>query len=125
MGQKEHSFLGVVYYSDDGQPEPQVSKSVAYSSSTTRSVVRFGLFTLLICPAVMLVGAVLWPLMPSCRGGSNAITGCILFGVNLNWLYDLFILAFLGAFFLVPLGILILVVGAVFYIRDLPDKSPK
>ncbi len=73
---------------------------------------RLGLFIALCCPFVLLVAGLLWPLMPGCQAGSiGPASGCVLLGVNLNWLMNLFVLAFLGAFFLVPLGLVIYALG--------------
>jgi hypothetical protein len=73
---------------------------------------RIGLFTALACPAFLLVVGVLWLFMPNCRAGSiGPATGCTLLGLNLNGLMNLFVLAFVGAFFLVPLGLGIYAIG--------------
>jgi hypothetical protein len=66
----------------------------------------------LVCPAFVLLTFLLWPLMPHCQAGSiGPASGCTLLGVNLNGFMNLFVIAFLGAFFLVPAGLLMFFVG--------------
>lgn len=73
---------------------------------------RVGLFMVLVCPTFLLIVGAVWLLMPNCQAGSiGPASGCTLLGLNLNWLMNLFVLAFLGAFFLVPLGLLVYSVG--------------
>lgn len=75
-------------------------------------VVRTGLLVALICPAIILVTFLIWPLMPQCKAGSiGPAAGCVLVGVNLNWFMNLFVIAFIGAFFLVPAGFLVFLFG--------------
>lgn len=74
--------------------------------------VRTGLLLALICPAIILVAYLIWPLMPQCQAGSiGPATGCILLGMSLDWFMDLFVIAFLGAFLLVPGGLLLAIAG--------------
>ena len=78
----------------------------------TTNVVRVGFFTALLCPVIVLIGFSLWYFMPDCKAGSSGPAGgCILLDLNLNWFMNLFVLAFLGTFLLVPVGVLIIVVG--------------
>ena len=73
---------------------------------------RIGLFIALICPFILLLAGGLWMFMPGCQAGSiGPASGCTLMGVNLNRLMNLFVLAFIGAFFLVPLGVVIFAIG--------------
>lgn len=48
-------------------------------------------------------------LIPGCTGGSGGpASGCYLFGsIDLNWLAQLGVVAFVGSFFTVPAGVLI------------------
>ena len=79
-------------------------------------ILPIGLFVALICPAVLFVGFGLWSQMPHCGAGdSGPAKGCVLLGINLNWLIDLTVLSFVGAFFLVPIGLLTMLIGAFLY----------
>ena len=61
---------------------------------------------------IVLIGFSLWFLMPHCTAGSSGpADGCTLLGLNLNWYMNLTVLAFLGTFLLVPLGVLIVLIG--------------
>jgi hypothetical protein len=83
------------------------------------NIVRAGLFTALVCPVIVVTGFSLWFLMPHCTAGSSGpADGCTLLGLNLNWFMNLVVLAFLGAFFLVPLGVVIVFVGKYFSQRE-------
>jgi hypothetical protein len=78
----------------------------------SKFVVRTGLLLALVCPAVVLVAFLLWPLMPQCQAGSiGPAAGCSLLGVNLNWFMNLFVIAFMGMFLLSPLGLVVLFIG--------------
>jgi hypothetical protein len=74
-------------------------------------------------PTVVLVGFGAAALMPGCNvGGSGGpASGCYLFGaVNLNWLVDLGLVAFVGSFITVPVGLVILGLS-VFWSPSKPD----
>ncbi len=92
--------------------------------SASRKTMFVGLVVALICPAVMVVGMKLWSHMPRCQAGdTGSASGCILAGINLNWLIDLTVLALPGAFLFVPLGVLLAIVGAVRFIWEDPEGS--
>ncbi|MBF4987808.1 hypothetical protein [Methylophilus sp. 14] len=75
-------------------------------------ITRIGKIIMLICPLIVLIGVSAWMFMPGCQAGSiGPASGCILLGVNLNWFINLTILAFMGAFLFVPLGLVIWIVG--------------
>ena len=79
-------------------------------------VSRIGLFVTLLCPAVLFFGLVLGSLMPNCGAVySGPANGCVLLGINLNWLINLSLLSYVGAFFLVPIGLFIMLIGAFLY----------
>ncbi len=64
-------------------------------------------------PLFAAVGFAFWLLMPSCTGGSgDAPTGCTLLGINLNWLITLTILAAMGSVIAIPIGIALMLIGA-------------
>lgn len=59
------------------------------------------------------MGLVLWMFMPACQVGSiGPAAGCTLLGLNLNWFMNGVLIAFLGMFFLVPIGLVINVIGS-------------
>ena len=74
----------------------------------TVMLARIGLFIAAVCPAILLLAGTLWLFMPNCQAGSiGPASGCTLLGLNLNWLMNLFVLAFMGAFLLVPIGLVL------------------
>lgn len=79
-----------------------------------RMLLRAGVFITLALPLFAALGYGIWTLMPGCTGGSGGPpSGCVLFGIGLNWLISLTILAFLGSFFSVPLGLLVMAIAAI------------
>jgi hypothetical protein len=89
-----------------------------------RNTVIFGLVLALICPVVSGLGLALSSFMPGCTGGdSGPAAGCILHGVNLNWLIQISILAFMGGFFLVPAGVLVIVIGTLIQFVEAKSRN--
>ena len=64
-------------------------------------------------PIVALLGISSMALMPGCTGGSSGpASGCYLLGmINLNWFVQLGVVAFVGSFFAIPIGLLLILLG--------------
>ena len=78
-----------------------------------RLTIVFGLVICIACPLLAIIGIGSMHFMPGCIGGSSGpAAGCILFGLNFNWLVQLGTVCFLGTFFAVPLGVLVILCGA-------------
>jgi hypothetical protein len=73
-----------------------------------------GLVVALLMPAVCFVGlAAHWAMGCTGGGSSGPVTGCHFFGVEFNFIASLATPAFVAAFFTVPLGALMCIVGLV------------
>ena len=80
-----------------------------------RALILLGLAAAAICPLAFGVGMGLWQFMPECKVGSGGPAyGCILFGLDISGLMQmLVVLGFLGSFFLVPAGLVFLIIGII------------
>ncbi len=80
------------------------------------------LIIMLVCPLIFGIGAGLSYFMPQCTWAASAPAGgCILLGINLNWLITLATIAFIGSFFAIPIGLVIKIIGTAVSSRE--DKA--
>ncbi len=82
-----------------------------------RFTIILGLMICLALPLLAVIGIGSMQFMPGCIGGSSGpASGCTLFGLNLNWLVQLGTICFVGSFFALPLGLLIVLCGVVMHL---------
>ncbi len=80
------------------------------------------LIIILLCPLIFGIGAGLSYFMPQCTWAASAPAGgCILLGINLNWLITLATIAFVGSFFAVPFGVVVNIIGIA--VKSHEDKA--
>ena len=66
------------------------------------------------CPLMFGLGLALSEFMPSCQWAASAPAGgCLLFGIDLNWLITASTIAFVGSFFSIPLGLAIAIIAVI------------
>lgn len=81
----------------------------------SKKIIKVGFFIAGTFPAIFIVLAVLSALIPGCSlGGSGGPAfGCKVLSISFNWLIGFATPAFVISFFTVPIGLLILLIGAI------------
>lgn len=79
-----------------------------------RSMLITALAIAAVFPLIFGIGYGLSFFMPECQWAASAPAGgCVLLGVNLNWLITFSTVAFVGSFFSVPIGFAVAIVGLI------------
>ncbi|MEJ7807745.1 MAG: hypothetical protein WKG03_17730 [Telluria sp.] len=97
---------------------PQSYGSITFDESlpwrTSGRILVAGALLIGVLPVVALLGLGASDLL-GCKGGgsSGPSHGCQLIGIGMNWFVDLGLVAFLGAFFAVPAGLVVVMCGLI------------
>ena len=89
-----------------------------------RRLLVVGLVVALLPPLLFWLVALLGPLMPHCTAGSAPTSGCEIYGINLNWLVSLSVLALMASFVTVPVGGVTVLIALIVLMTSKGERKP-